>query len=53
MRNPFGRGLANIRNRMELIHGSAELHSQIGEGSTVTLWMPLSDRNAIPKNVIA
>ena len=29
--------------RMELIHGSAELRSQNGEGTTVTLWMPLPD----------
>ena len=38
---PLGRGLANIKHRMELIHGSAELRSQMGEGTTVTLWMPL------------
>ena len=46
--HPLGRGLANIRNRMELIHGSADLRNQIGEGTTVTLWMPLSNRQNQP-----
>ena len=36
-----GNGLVNIRNRMELIQGRAEIQSQIGKGTTVKLTIPL------------
>jgi signal transduction histidine kinase len=39
-----GKGLANIRGRMELVKGRAEINSEAGKGSTVTLYLPL------PKN---
>jgi signal transduction histidine kinase len=35
-------GLLNIRNRMEAIKGSAAIHSRPGEGTTVTLVVPLA-----------
>ena len=34
---PGGKGLSNIRNRMELINGKAEIRSTISGGTTVTL----------------
>ena len=34
---PGGKGLSNIRNRMELVHGKAEIRSALHEGTTVTL----------------
>ncbi|HXA45426.1 MAG TPA: ATP-binding protein, partial [Candidatus Angelobacter sp.] len=36
-----GRGLVNLRNRMERLHGQCELQSSPGAGATVTLELPL------------
>ena len=37
-----GNGLSNIKNRMELIHGRAEIQSQPGRGTTVALTIPMA-----------
>ena len=37
-----GHGLANVAERMTLIKGSAQFASQAGQGTTVTLLMPLA-----------
>ena len=39
-----GKGLNNIRSRMELIQGRADITSATGKGTTVTLAMPLLNR---------
>ena len=36
-----GNGLLNFTNRMELIHGQVEIQSRSGQGTTVTLKIPL------------
>jgi signal transduction histidine kinase len=36
-----GRGLLNLRKRMERLHGKCELQSSPGAGATVTLDLPL------------
>ena len=38
---PGGNGLANIRSRMELVKGRAEIRSSAGQGTTVILHLPL------------
>lgn len=38
---PGGNGLANIRNRMAMVNGRAEITSVPGKGTTTTLTMPL------------
>ena len=38
-----GNGLLNFTNRMELIHGTAEIQSQTGQGTTIRLKIPLRD----------
>ena len=38
-----GNGLLNFTNRMELIHGTAEIQSQTGQGTTIRLKIPLGD----------
>ncbi len=44
---PGGNGLVNIRNRMALVSGKAEIVSKPGEGTTTTLIMPL---HAVARN---
>lgn len=39
---PGGNGLSNIKSRMELISGRAEILSLPGKGTTVTLILPLA-----------
>ena len=41
-----GNGLLNFTNRMELIHGQAEIQSHPGQGTTVTLKTPLGGNHA-------
>jgi signal transduction histidine kinase len=41
-----GRGLANLDERMRIIHGRVEITSKAGKGTTVTLTMPLSASKA-------
>jgi ligand-binding sensor domain-containing protein/signal transduction histidine kinase len=36
-----GKGLQNIKGRMELVNGHAEIKSEIGKGTTVSLSVPL------------
>ena len=36
-----GNGLSNIKSRLESIHGRSEIRSQTGQGTTVTLAVPL------------
>jgi two-component system, NarL family, sensor histidine kinase DegS len=38
---PGGNGLKNIRSRMELIKGRAEFRREPGQGTVVTLSLPL------------
>jgi ligand-binding sensor domain-containing protein/signal transduction histidine kinase len=42
-----GKGLSNIRGRMELVNGRAEIKSEIGKGTTVTLSVPLPKNGAL------
>ncbi|HWY74336.1 MAG TPA: two-component regulator propeller domain-containing protein, partial [Verrucomicrobiae bacterium] len=44
---PGGNGLVNIRNRMALVGGRAEIVSMPGEGTTTTLLLPL---HAVARN---
>ena len=37
-----GHGLANLEERMKIIHGRVEIRSEAGEGTKVTLTMPLA-----------
>jgi signal transduction histidine kinase len=39
-----GLGLAIVRRLMELIGGRVELSSELGKGSTFSLWLPVSQR---------
>jgi signal transduction histidine kinase len=43
-----GRGLLNLRNRMERLHGQCELQSSPGAGATVTLELPLPASPSLP-----
>ncbi len=43
-----GRGLSNLRNRMELLHGQCELQSSPGAGATITLQLPLPASPSLP-----
>jgi signal transduction histidine kinase len=43
-----GRGLLNLRNRMERLHGQCELQSTPGAGATVTLELPLPASPSLP-----
>jgi signal transduction histidine kinase len=40
-----GKGLLNIRSRMELVHGKAEIRSKTGQGTTVALSVLLPGNN--------
>jgi signal transduction histidine kinase/streptogramin lyase len=44
---PGGNGLTNIRNRMAMVNGRAEITSTPGKGTTTTLIMPL---NSVVRN---
>jgi signal transduction histidine kinase len=37
-----GLGLSIVKNIMQQHGGGIEIQSHVGEGSTVTLWLPLS-----------
>jgi len=39
-------GMINMRERAELINGHLEIHTAEGEGTTIRLWIPLSDSAA-------
>ena len=41
-----GRGLANLDERMRIIHGRVEITSEAGKGTTVTLTIPLTTSKA-------
>jgi signal transduction histidine kinase len=41
LRPPNGNGLANLRNRLEQLHGQCELESSPGAGTTVSLELPM------------
>ena len=43
-----GRGLLNLRNRMERLHGQCELESSPGAGATVNLELPLPASPSLP-----
>ena len=38
---PGGKGLSNIRSRMELVKGQAKIRSEAGKGTTISLSLPL------------
>jgi signal transduction histidine kinase len=44
---PGGLGLTNIRARMKLINGHAEIRSLVGKGTAVTLIIPLSQSGKV------
>ena len=50
---PGGKGLSNIRNRMELVHGRAAIKSTVHGGTTVTLsvMLPESEARHAKKNL--
>ena len=37
-----GHGLSNLAERMALVRGQAEIKSEVGKGTTVTLSMPMA-----------
>ncbi len=39
-------GMINMRERAELVSGHIEIHTAEGEGTTIRLWIPLSDNAA-------
>lgn len=39
-----GIGLSNIRNRVNLLQGTVEIHSRLGEGSTFSIEIPLDEK---------
>jgi signal transduction histidine kinase len=39
-------GMVNMRERTELINGRLQLHSQVGEGTRIRVWVPLNDNAA-------
>ena len=39
-------GMINMRERAELVSGQLEIHTAEGEGTTIRLWIPLSDSAA-------
>jgi signal transduction histidine kinase len=43
-----GKGLSNIKGRMEILNGRAEIKSPPGGGTTVTLSLPLPNTGANP-----
>jgi len=48
--NQRGLGLIAIRERVELLGGKLDVHSDEGEGTTLTLEMPLDQARRVPKD---
>jgi signal transduction histidine kinase len=42
-----GLGLALVKEIIELHGGQVELHSELGVGTTVTMWLPAWDKETV------